>query len=167
MLLAAVGSGCADKSPAENKAAQSSKLTINDILASSQAQQTTESVTVEYPALDYTAEVDLSTLNANMVYSTVYNMVNSPDDFKGKTVKASGTFDVFVNPNTGERFYACIIADATACCSKGLEFVWEGDHTYPGDYPKTGSLISVGGVFETYEDEGQTYCRLKNAQLAF
>ena len=101
-----------------------------------------------------------------MVYSTVYSMVNSPEEYKGKTVKAQGTFDVFTDPKSGTLFYACVIADATACCSQGLEFVRKGDHSYPGDYPKVGEPITVGGVFGTYDDNGQTYCRLSDAELA-
>lgn len=171
LLVLSLFTGCSDGgTQTENKAAQGSKLTINDILAASQAQETTVLGTspdsLIYPELDYTAEVDLTELNSNMVYSTVYNMVNSSDDYLGKTVKAHGTFDVFTNPKTGEMFYSCMIADAAACCSQGLEFLWQGDHSYPDDYPEVGHPITIGGVFETYEDNGKVYCRLKDAQLA-
>lgn len=170
MIVLSMLSGCSGESQVDNKAAQGSKLTINDILAASQAQETTVLGTspdsLSYPALDYTAEVDLTSLNSNMVYSTVYNMVNSSEDYLDKTVKASGTFDVFTNPETGEMFYSCMIADAAACCSQGLEFQWDGEHSFPEDYPEVGHPITVGGVFETYEDDGQIYCRLKNAKLA-
>lgn len=170
LLVLSVFAGCSGASQSENKAAQGSKLTINDILASSQAQETTVLGTspdsLDYPELDYTAEVDLTVLNSNMVYSTVYNMVNSSEDYLDKTVKASGTFDVYTDPNTGQMYYACLIADAAACCSQGLEFSWKGDHKYPQDYPQVGDPITVGGVFETYEEDGVRYCRLKDAQLA-
>ena len=166
MLLAGCG---ASSSQPENKAAQTSKKTINDILAESRANQTTAPIVddTNYPELDYDAEVDLTKLNSNMVYSTVYSMVNTSSDYIGKTVKAHGTFDVFTDPDTGAMYYACIIADATACCSQGLEFEWKGDHTYPDDYPKVGTPISVGGVFETYKEGNVTYCRLKDAEFAF
>ena len=101
-----------------------------------------------------------------MVYSTVYSMVNSPEEYKGKTVKAQGTFDIFTDPKSGKLFYACVIADATACCSQGLEFVWRGEHNYPDDYPKVGEPITVGGVFGTYEDNAKTYCRISDAEVA-
>lgn len=171
VLISSVLVGCSEGSQVENKAAQGSKLTINDILEASQAAQgTTVNGTspdaLSYPALEYTADVDLTVLNSNMVYSTVYNMVNSSEDYIGKTVKACGTFDVFTNPETGEMFYSCMIADAAACCSQGLEFLWEGEHSFPDDYPKVGHPITVGGVFEKYTDNGQVYCRLKNAKLA-
>lgn len=167
-ITSAALAGCGGaSSQTENKAAQQSKKTINDILAESQAQSTTTAAKLNYPELDYTAEVDLTTLNSNMVYSTVYNMVNSSGEYKGKTVKAEGTFDVFTDPKTGNMYYACIIADATACCSQGLEFKWNGDHTYPDDYPNVGDPITIGGVFDTYKEGNQTYCRLNDAEVAF
>ena len=150
VMLVLVFSGCkVTESQVENKANQTSKKTINDILAESQANNTTVAPKVDYPELNYSAEVDLTKLNSNMVYSTVYSMVNSPEEYKGKTVKAQGTFDIFTDPKSGKLFYACVIADATACCSQGLEFVWRGEHNYPDDYPKVGEPITVGGVFGT------------------
>ncbi len=165
LITTLIFAGCGAQTT-ENKAAQTSKQTINDILAEQQAQTTTAAPKVDYPALDYTAEVDLTVLNSNMVYSTVYAMVTAPQDYLGKTVKASGTFDVYTEPETGKMYYACIIADATACCSQGLEFAWKGDHSYPADYPKVGDVITIGGEFETYQEGQATYCRLKNAELA-
>lgn len=163
----AVLAGCGSEEKAANKAAQTSRKTINDILAESQANDTTPVKTIEYPDLDYSAEVDLTKLNSTMIYSTVYAMVSNPSEYTGKTVKANGTFDVFTDPETGSMFYSCMIADATACCKQGLEFEWEGEHSFPDDYPKVGTPLTVGGEFETYKEKGQTYCRLKHAQVVF
>ena len=100
VMLVLVFSGCkVTESQVENKANQTSKKTINDILAESQANNTTVAPKVDYPELNYSAEVDLTKLNSNMVYSTVYSMVNSPEEYKGKTVKAQGTFDIFTDPS--------------------------------------------------------------------
>lgn len=170
-VLTTVCAGCGNTTVTENKAAQTGKKTINDILAESQAEAASVAAEtfqpVEYPELDYTADVDLTVLNSNMVYSTVYNMMTVPDDYIGKTVKASGVFDVYTDPDTGKFYFACIIADATACCSQGLEFVWKGEHSYPDDYPQVGTFITIGGEFETYEEKGATYCRLKDAEFAY
>lgn len=108
-------------------------------------------------------EVDLTKLSSTMVYSEVYNMVVTPDDYLGKRVKMSGTFGVYQDPSTEKYYYACLIADATACCSQGIEFVLEGDYSYPDDYPEVGSDITVAGVFDVYEENGDTYCQLVNA----
>lgn len=110
-------------------------------------------------------DVDLTTLSGTMVYSEVYNMMSNPEDYLGKKVKMSGSFGVYQDPNTGKYYFACIIADATACCSQGIEFVLDGDYSYPEDYPEANSVITVTGTFDTYEENGYSYCQLVNAKM--
>ena len=110
-------------------------------------------------------DVDLTRLSSTMVYSEVYNMMYTPDDYIGKTVKMKGQFAYYEDPETKKQYFACIIADATACCSQGLEFILTGEHTYPNDYPEVYSDITVTGTFETYEENGFKYCRLKDAAI--
>ena len=78
-------------------------------------------------------DVDLTKLSSTMVYSEVYNMMVTPDKYVGKTVRMRGQFALYEDAESGARYFACIIADATACCSQGLEFVLEGNHAYPQD----------------------------------
>ena len=110
-------------------------------------------------------DVDLTKLSSTMVYSEVYNMMVSPDNYTGKTVKMNGAFAYYEDPETKKQYFACIIADATACCSQGLEFILTGEHTYPNDYPELNSEITVTGIFETYEENGFKYCRLTDAAI--
>lgn len=110
-------------------------------------------------------DVDLTQMSSTMIYSEVQNMMLKPADYVGKTVKMQGAFSV---SEIGEnRYFACIIKDATACCAQGIEFQWAGDHSYPADYPKDGSDITVTGEFTTYNEGQQQYCQLKNAELKF
>ena len=112
-------------------------------------------------------DVDLTVLSSTMVYSEVYNMLLfTPDSYLGKTVKMMGQFSYYEDTTTGNRYFACIIADATACCAQGMEFVLEGDHTYPDDYPELGAEITVIGEFQPYEENGMTWYHLVNARLA-
>ena len=117
-------------------------------------------------------EVDLTVLSSTMVYSEVYNMLyNDPAHYLGKTVKARGGFSIYQLVTDGVLqpdpvAYACIIADATACCAEGMEFVPEGDLTYPDDYPELGAEITVIGEFQSYEENGMTWYHLVNARLA-
>ncbi|MGN0571414.1 MAG: hypothetical protein ACI4K9_04460 [Candidatus Fimenecus sp.] len=110
-------------------------------------------------------DVDLTKLSSTMVYSEVYNMMYTPDNYIGKTVKMKGQFAYYEDPDTRNQYFACIIADATACCSQGLEFILTGEHTYPDDYPELGNEITVTGTFELYEENGFQYCRLADATL--
>lgn len=116
-------------------------------------------------------DVDLTSLSSTMVYSEVYNMIVLPENYIGKTVKMNGTFTLYQGLDEngalipGQIYFACIIADATACCSQGLEFVLAGEHIYPDDYPELGSEITVVGTFQTYEENGYMYCHLIDAEL--
>lgn len=110
-------------------------------------------------------DVDLTKLSSTMVYSEVYNMMYTPDDYVGKTIKMKGQFSYYEDPDTKTQYFACIIADAAACCSQGLEFILTGEHTYPNDYPEPGAEITVTGTFELYTENGFQYCRLKDATM--
>lgn len=110
-------------------------------------------------------DVDLTVLSSTMVYSEVYNMLASPDQYIGKTVKMDGLFTYYYDKPTGNYYFACIIQDATACCAQGIEFVLTDEYTYPDDYPEADAEICVVGVFDTYEEKGDTYCTLREAKL--
>ncbi len=118
-------------------------------------------------------DVDLTQLSSTMVYSEVYNMMYTPQDYIGKTVKMNGTFTIYGPQADGTVafdpsapiYYACVIKDAAACCAQGLEFVLQEEYAYPEDYPQVGDEITVVGTFETYEENGGLYCRLANAKM--
>lgn len=110
-------------------------------------------------------DIDLTSLSSTMVYSEVYNMMVSPEKYLGKTVKMDGSFALYRDEAADKYYFACIIADATACCSQGIEFVLTDEYSYPDDYPEEGGEIRVVGVFDTYQEGGYTYCTLRNAKL--
>ena len=110
-------------------------------------------------------DIDLTTLSSTMVYSEVYDMMYEPDRYVGKRIKMDGQFAVYEDPNTGAVYTACIIVDATACCSQGLEFVLDGENTYPDDYPAQGAEITVIGEFQPYEGNGMTWYHLIKARM--
>ena len=116
-------------------------------------------------------DIDLTALSGIMVYSEVNSMISFPDNYIGKTVKMQGQFAIgYVyntdgTPDESTARFACVIADATACCSQGLEFILTGEHTYPDEYPELGAEITVVGTFEWYEEDGCRYYRLGNASF--
>ncbi|MBQ1474378.1 MAG: hypothetical protein IIZ32_03665 [Ruminococcus sp.] len=110
-------------------------------------------------------DVDLTAMSSTMVYSEVLNMQQTPDEYIGKIVKMKGPFNV--SEIGDNRYFACIIADATACCSTGIEFVWAGDHSYPEDYPEKNQEITVVGTFNTYMEGSSKYMQLKDAEVEF
>ena len=114
-------------------------------------------------------DVDLTVLSGIMVYSEVNSMISFPDSYIGKTVKMQGQFTIYQATDENgafipdKMFFACMIADATACCAQGLEFALAGMPVYPDDYPELGAEITVVGTFEWYEEDGCRYYRLGNA----
>ncbi len=128
--------------------------------------QTAESVSTEGRDSE-AVDVDLTQLSSTMVYSEVYAMVYEPEQYVGKTVKMNGLFAT--QEYNGERLYACIVQDATACCAQGLEFEMAEELVYPEDYPDPGAEITVIGTFDSYKEEHDgnyyIYLVLRNARF--
>lgn len=111
--------------------------------------------------------IDLTKMSSTMVYSKVYDMQLYPEKYIGSTVKATGVFVIYTDVVTKNIYTSVLVADAAACCSQGLEFVWAGEHTYPTDYPELETEITVTGTFSTYTENDQTYITLNNAELEY
>ena len=107
-------------------------------------------------------DLDLTKLSSAVVYSEVYNMLITPDDYKGKIIKMKGQFNQYTDEETGKIYNAVIIPDATACCQQGLEFELQ-NKTNPNFEQNT--EITVVGTFDTYSDGEFLYCHLKNAKI--
>ncbi len=111
-------------------------------------------------------DVDLTTLNANMTYAEVYDMMTNPDKYVGKYIKAEGKFAH--TEEDGHHYFAVLIADATACCSQGLEFRLKNADslTFPDDYPEEGTELVITGIFNSYKEGKYTYIELQDAEMA-
>ncbi len=106
-------------------------------------------------------DVDLTIMSATMVYSEVYNMMYTPEEYVGKRVRMEGTYSFFHDEESGMDYYACVIQDATACCAQGLEFV----PLNPEKCPEEGGMVTVEGTFATYIEGDYTYCTLREATV--
>ncbi len=139
--------------------------TSSDNLDMDKSLKTQEKVEVKSNSnVDY----DLTTMNADMVYATIYQMMMCPKNYIGKTFRIEGLYYAAYYEPTGQYYHYCIIQDATACCTQGLEFVWDdGTHVYPNEYPKDNTEIIVEGTLETYKEKGDSnlYYRLKDSTL--
>lgn len=113
-------------------------------------------------------DIDLTILSSTMVYSEVYNMMMTPENYIGKVVRMHGLCSTFesaaVDGQEARVYYTCIIFDATACCSQGIEFVLAGDVGAEA-YPPLDTEITVTGIFQTYDENGILYCHLVDATL--
>ena len=130
--------------------------------------QTPESVQGSVNAPEASVDVDLSVMDSDMIYATVYQMMSDPEQYVGKTFRIEGKFYVTYDEMTKSQYYYCVIKDATECCAQGLEFVWgDGSHIYPDEYPTDGTEVIVDGTFELYMENDSRYCRLANADFYF
>ena len=106
-------------------------------------------------------DIDLTQMNATMVYAEVSNIMYMPDDYIGKIIRMNGMAVSSTDPETGITYHAIIIRDATACCASGLDYVLADGQEYPPDE----SDATVTGEFELYEENGLFYCQLRDATL--
>ena len=98
-----------------------------------------------------------------MAYAALYAILCEPEEYVGKTVCLRGSFSTYVDPFSGERFYGCVLQDATACCTLGMEFNPAEGLMFPEDFPPDGEEITVLGTFDTYQKNGFTFCTLRDA----
>lgn len=168
LVLITIIAGCLHKTPS-GMPIKNNTSSVSDVLEAAIAEETLDNENAsEAEETAYTEEdidVDLTTLSSIMVYSEVYNMMIYPSDYIGKTVKMEGAFASYYDETTNQRYYACIIKDATACCSQGLEFEPTDGYTYPDDYPADGENVCVIGVFDTYREGDYYYCTLRKAKI--
>lgn len=150
---------------AETKSPDTEQPTVIPSMTEELNPTTFSSESPQANAADRKIDVDLTQLSSTMVYAEVYNMMTTPEAYIGKTVKMDGTFAYYHDKTTDQYYFACLIQDATACCSQGIEFVLADDHTFPDDYPEAGTDICVIGIFDTYQEGSNTYCTLRNARL--
>ncbi len=110
-------------------------------------------------------DLDLSEMSMTMMYSTLYNMLCYPEKYVGKSIRITGLFDVYENPDQHTFYPALLVSDATACCSAGIEFVLKGNPVYPSGYPDLGIKVTVSGRFELYTENSAKYCHLVDSEI--
>lgn len=127
---------------------------------------TTALSSLDYPKYE-TIDVDLTTMNATMVYSEVNNMLSEPSSYIGKIVKMSGPFVPFDSTDPNYCYPAIIIRDATACCASGIEFLLYGvprcSKEGGNGYPLYNEEATIVGRFETYLEGTDMYVHLVDA----
>ena len=117
---------------------------------------------------DIGIDYDLTQMNSDMVYATIYQLMVEPDSYVGSTIRIRGNYYAMWYEPTQKYYHYVLVQDAMACCAQGIEFVWEdGSHAYPEEYPADDAIVEVTGIFETYREPGDSYlyCRLKDASM--
>jgi len=158
LFLAGCGSaGKSDneKTVAESKIANESNINENSTEAESESVKK-----------DGDVDYDLTVMGADMVYATVYQMMIDPKSYIGKSFKIRGNYYSSYSNDKDVYYHFCMIKDAAACCAQGLEILWADEKMNRHENcPEEDTLVTVEGVFETYEEGPNTYGRIKDAKI--
>ena len=115
------------------------------------------------PAASDGIDYDFTDMNFNILNAMNFEMAVDPEKFYGKVMKMRGQFFTVVEPESGQRFYYCVIYDPTACCQTGLDFMMTGDKVYPDDFPPEETYIEIQGPFKDFSNllnDGRSYAGL-------
>ena len=153
--------GCGSKADSSDV----SKDTVTTNQQVQEAESTEAEAEEETLASDPSVDLDLTTLSSTMVYSEVFNMMMEPMAYEGQTIKMDGNCAIYTDEETGNTYYACVVQDATQCCSQGLEFLLDANQYAMEDYPAEGDPIVIKGTFSTYEEDGGTYITIKDSVM--
>jgi len=111
---------------------------------------------------DYSkVDLDLTRFSDIMVYSTLFDMIASPDRYVGKTLKVKGFIErKAASADTEEQFFLTVYDETSCCYIKVLILTNEASAPL-----KTTFEVVVCGVLDIYRENGANYCRLLNAMV--
>ena len=118
------------------------------------------------PQEENVVDIDLTQMSSTMVYAEVYNMMVAPEAYEGKKIKLDGSYYAEFFEETGKYYHFIVIDDATACCQQGMEFLWNGEYSYPDDYPEVDAQIEITGTFTHYKELGEIYYCIVTNEIA-
>lgn len=107
-------------------------------------------------------ENDLTQMSSTMVYAYVYNLMTAPNEYIGQRFKIGGVYWNSHFDETDTTYHYVIIADATACCQQGIEFVLADE---AAAYPQPGDEVDLSGVLESYQEGDIVYIHIVADQL--
>ena len=161
LLLASCAGGTINSA---DPTASSATDGVSETAAAATATETAEMIP-DTDLSDAPADVDMTKMDEQMAYVQLSNMMTSPEDYTGKTVKMRGTF---AHAAEGDKeFFVCYLMDATACCSQSIEFETDETYPFPQSYPPVESGITVYGTFDTYQYNGFRMYRLLHAEVDY
>ena len=115
--------------------------------------------------IDVYVDIDLTKFSNTMVYAEVFNMMSSPENYLGKTIRTKGNYAPQYFEGTDQYYHYVTVDDAASCCQQGLEFILNGEYTYPKDYPAEMAEIEVVGVYKSYYELGGTFYYLATDEI--
>lgn len=111
-----------------------------------------------------TPDIDISGVGTNIIYQKALDISQNYQSYLGKIIKIKGNFKA--EQAQTRNYYYCLVADPTACCNAGFEFVLKDSNLkYPNDYPGENAEFIVQGKLSSYKEGDNTYLELRDATL--
>lgn len=107
-------------------------------------------------------DLDLSTMNNNINYAQMKQVMNDPAAYAGQTICVKGKFSY--SEATGRS--AIILCDASGCCEISLQFLLPG-MTYPDDFPPLYTDVAVTGRLEVLDEAGESWVHFEDAEMTW
>jgi len=160
LLMCLLLTGCGSQAVSNSVDSQNIAQTETTDTGDSQDNRTDSGNTVDASSQNENSEsmdLDLTGLSGTALYAQVTNMANDPQSYLGQSVRMQGLYFPSYFDNTQTWHHYVIVADGPGCCRQGLEFVWDGDHSYPDDYPAEQATIEIEGVYTSRTEDGADY----------
>ncbi len=109
--------------------------------------------------------LDLTKLSSTMVYSEVYNMMCTPEDYNGRTVTMQGQFAISTDSTAGNGIMPASFRMRWLAVPRGWNSCLPENILIRMIIRKRGEEITVTGIFDIYEEDGFKYCQLINASM--
>ena len=145
----------------ESQASAEKKSTMPNRQIANGSQLVGNSSNLQAPAnTNRSVQLDLTSLSSTVADAQLQKLQNNRDFYKGLVMKIKGDYNYTYVKETDKTYYNCIFS--STCCPNGLEFVLADSSKYPTEQWEP---ITVIGEFDYYEEDGQIYYTLVNAQL--
>ena len=98
-------------------------------------------------------DIDFTQLSAPMQYAEAGSILESPEQFVGKTMRVRGVFQTYRDPVTSNDYYFVGVRDVSICCVQYMEF----KGSVVRDYPEPEREIEVTGTWGSYQEGNSLY----------
>ena len=67
------------------------------------------------------ADYDLTEMNQDMLYATLFQILIDPRKYEGKTVRVKGLYHASTSRDGGQLRHCCVVRDSRGCCAQDME----------------------------------------------
>ena len=112
-------------------------------------------------------DVDFTRMDAESAVNTLYDMLDTPEESQGRTVRLKGIAYAFEGYDDEAAMYFLAVDDPTASCCGGLQLEFIPTLLPVGvtGFAMDGEEVTVTGTLDFYDDDGYTDLRIINAAV--